>query len=253
MHRTSRARACLACIPWVMLHWALISGTLSAHASDTGSDGSQSRAKDLYLAGTAEARAGRWPEARDHFDASFKLDRQARTALGLARAHFKLKEYVAARRMLYQFERLARPGDARAEARELRAAVNKNVALLALALNPPNATVTLDKRPVPPWQIRFRVPMDPGKHQLGVNAQGYQPVSHDLEVEAGERLSADIQLQPATGAESGSLSPGLVAAANPPQETGEAEEAAEPSTPWVVIGIAGVLMAAVGIGVVVSQ
>ena len=91
--------------------------------------------------------------------------------------------------------------DARREAESLWARVPRlRIHILVPSAAPKRLDVTIDGRQVPAALIDVERPIDPGTHQISVNAEGFPPTARAISIESGDRITLQIPLYPSIAA-----------------------------------------------------
>jgi hypothetical protein len=204
-----------------------------ANAQDTGPDaaardavadpGAQATegAREAFLRGTEFARNAHWSEALAEFERSASLRPHAVTTYNEGACQRALGRYTLARKTLQQaLDENDRTGGAQlpeATIADIRGYLAQIDALLATAdvvLDPPNAAIAVDGRPlepagdgapltagtrppalaeVPPGS-RFRVLLDPGAHVITVSRRGYADAVVNRTFPAGVTVPLALRL-----------------------------------------------------------
>lgn len=184
----SRARAWL--VPLVLV------GALAcpARAQDEPESGEYWTLIDEAI---AEADAGRHGEALVLFRRAHELRPSARTLRAMGLMLYEMRDYVAASRVLAEALDDARRPLEGSERDEVAAAVRRAesfIGTLVLSTRPTAVQITVDGRPVERSADR-RIALNPGEHELGVRADGYEPERRTVAIRAGERLDLEVELR----------------------------------------------------------
>lgn len=175
-----------------------------------------------------EYQLGHWDEAAALFARAHALNPSARTFRGLGLAAFESRNYALAlgyMRAALRDTRRPLTAEQRRELERASARAEGFVARLVLALEPSNATFTLDGNPAQ-LDAHQELLLDPGDHELQLSAPGYEPRSMMLRAAAGTSRRLAVALAPlaqpgvgvatAAGPERGELRYTWVAAAGVP-------------------------------------
>ncbi|MEQ9324325.1 MAG: PEGA domain-containing protein [Polyangiaceae bacterium] len=193
-----------------------------------------SRARRAFVDGARHAEQMRWGDALERFEASSKLKRHAGTTYNIGICHRALGRYALAqatfRRALAEHEASGETELAPSLLQNTHAyleEIDRVLASFDVTLSPPDATVTVDGRPLevadpdaePPTLVagteppgagrappagRFRLVLDPGTHVFVLHAKGYGDVVLRQSVAAGahrpltlalERLPAELAVR----------------------------------------------------------
>ncbi|WP_437578346.1 PEGA domain-containing protein [Sorangium sp. So ce887] len=168
--------------------------------------------KDLARRGRKARDAGRWTEAHAAYDAAFKAADPASTAareraelageLGLCelalRRYRDAAEHLAW--SLEQREALSPALQRRFEEGQRKTA--PHIALLYLAVDPPDAEVLVDGERVGRAARTYTLFFDPGQHMVRARAPGREEVLHSLRAVAGAEHEISMQLPHAAAARS---------------------------------------------------
>lgn len=136
-----------------------------------------------------------WAEARALFGRAHELSPNARTFRGLGITAFELRRYVdAAAELEAALAEANKPLTAkqREEVQGLLARARDFIAVVTLEIQPSHAQLFLDGAPTRP--NGGRVSVDPGQHQLLVQAKGYQDWELALSADPGEKRDLEITL-----------------------------------------------------------
>jgi hypothetical protein len=159
--------------------------------------------KRHFRAGVTLYQGGNFSGALAEFRASQQLRPSANTLQNIALCQKELFRYIEA---IATLESLLRDyGDKlpAAEKKAVRDAIDEmrpRVASVIVAVTPPNATLSVDGRPVPGGAER-RVQLDVGEHAFEAEAPGYKPYARRIGF-----ASADRRIEVALTAEVGTLS-----------------------------------------------
>ena len=171
------------------------SGQPAAGSTSTSTE----EARRLFREGVAAVKAGRWEEARDRFERSYRASPAALTLFNLAGAQRNTKRLVAAGESYRTFLRQAEGG--RYEAFR-RAAEQELVELERLtpvvrirtAGALPADEIVVDGDPVSPEQAGEGVRLDPGPHEAQVRRSGRIAARRAFEVAEAQRIAVDLRV-----------------------------------------------------------
>jgi len=185
----------------------------------------RAKAREHYIAGVSHVRAARWSEALEAFEKSASLHPNATTSFDIGACERALGRYTQARSTLRRSLREAKAGgmpDAtRQEATAFLQQIDGLLATLDVTLNPPEAALLIDGRPLAPVDgkrgsfiagvlkpgvgkslgtNRFNVVLNPGAHVVTVSRKGYEDVVVNRSVAPGEKgeLRLELSKLPAT-------------------------------------------------------
>lgn len=234
---TQRARAIR-----LLLSLAVCTGAALPRAAAQTSQAAQPDYHTLVQKGLREYELGNFHEARAFFQQAHQLSPNARTLRGLGMTSYEMRRYVEAidyfQRALAASER-ALTAQMRAEVTQLLTQARSFVTKLHLSVTPANAQLRLDTREVARDQDGA-ILMDPGTHELVVEAPGHEPVTRTIRSDGAEALTLAIDLRNSqTSAEPAAVELAFA----PPLAARSADRAAarQPSdnslAPYVVIGV----------------
>lgn len=165
-------------------------------SAEPSSSSDYRRAIDAAL---SEFEAQRYEEARALFLEAHALDPNARTLRGIALCAFELGDYVGAITYFEQAlasDRRTLDTRQRAQAEQLLARSRTFVGTVRLTVEPATATVTVDGRP--PTIRDGAILLNPGDHEIRVEAEGFASDSRRVRVEPSAPIPLSIVLvQPA--------------------------------------------------------
>ena len=213
-------------------------------------------AEKLFLDGRALMAAGKVHEACEKFADSQRADPALGTLLHLAACHEKdhrpataWSEFSDAAEQARNSGAHDRERYARAQVAELEKQLQKVV--IDVAPSVPGIAITLDAQPLPAGVVGTEIPLDPGDHDLEVNAPGKKPWKKSgLNLGTSTTVThvavtLEDQPAPATPVASGPEPSSAVVIAGPAPSTDEAPHAA------MARRIAGVGAIAAGVGLLV--
>jgi len=184
-----------------------------------------SRARRAFVDGARHAEQMRWGDALERFEASAKLKPHAGTTYNIGICHRALGRYALARatfrRALAEHEASGETELAPSLLQNTRAYLDEIDRVLAsydVELSPPDATITVDGRPLeiadtssqPPTLIagteppgpgtkppagRFRLVLDPGTHVFVLNAKGHGEVVLRKSITASAHRELELELE----------------------------------------------------------
>ena len=162
-------------------------------------DDAHLRAKELFDQGVAALAAQRWLDAEDRFRRSAELVPRSSSLYNLALALFEQHRYrdcveVSDRMLATADEQdVARFREPAARLREKALAL---AAIYLLTIDPRDANVTLDGKPVAGSDATRKLVLDPGMHRIAASAPGHAERVLALEVASGEQSSGTLALAP---------------------------------------------------------
>lgn len=167
----------------------------------------------LTKKGIMEYELGHWAEAKAHFLRAHALFPNARTLRALGLLAFETRSYVEALDWLDRaLESQQKPltEEMRIQVESLAKDARSFVARVGLVLEPADAHVFVDGQ-----AVKLREPnlllLDPGEHELRIEATGYLPVRRRIRASAGRTSALELRLLAADG---GGPEPSRVAAAS---------------------------------------
>jgi hypothetical protein len=222
-------------VPSLMLVLALAGASATAHADGTpqapaASEETKAQARTNYVEGVKLVQRAQWSEALAAFEASAKLFPNAATTLNMGACERALGRYVRARSTLSRAlaESAAAgnvlPESSVVEAKGFIAEIDHILARVTLTVDPPEATITIDGRPLarteepaaarpivaagvlppgpgtPPPAPTFDVVLDPGAHVITLARKGFTDVVVNRTVAPGSATTLELKLDrlPAT-------------------------------------------------------
>lgn len=158
----------------VAVRAALLVTFLASFAPRAEAQTSQEQARALFTRGLEHARDQSWVEALEAFRASAAIHDRASTRLNIASILLRLGRHLEARDELHAL----RDGGALAthEQSEVDALLERaldGLRSIAVRVHPPEASLTVDGRPVEARGAERRFEVDPGAHRLEARADGY--------------------------------------------------------------------------------
>jgi tetratricopeptide (TPR) repeat protein len=174
---------------------ALLLGMLS-WAAVAGAQASQEEYQQLVQQGLHEYEVGNFVEAKVFFQRAHRLSPSARTLRGLGMVSYELRRYVEAVEFLKQAlasEERPLTADMQQEVTQLLRQALTFVTWLDLSVSPQQAEVHVDARGVS-READGRIMLDPGSHELLIEAPGYIAVTRTIRSDGADTLSLSIQL-----------------------------------------------------------
>jgi len=137
--------------------------------------------------------AENWSRARVLFERAHALEPSARTLRALGLTSVRLKHYDRARHELETAlldARQALTTEQRTQVTEALRWMDETLSVLRVVVTPPEAQVRIDGEPV-----SDEVTLEPGKHELRVEASGYVPLDRTFACERAQHRTLEIALQ----------------------------------------------------------
>lgn len=202
--------------------------------------------------------------ARDLFERAHAVWPNARTLRGLGRVAFDLRHYRAAITYLQRADvSTVQPLDTelRDESARLQAGAERALARVKVQLVPANAQLLVDDK-LEPLDQNQRLSLDPGTHDVIIQAPGYVAQQRPYHLYAAERAEWSVQLEPralpsgatASRAET-ALPPSF--SLRPPQSEREAPASESTRRAWLVptglsLTVGGAVLAGIGVDALFS-
>jgi tetratricopeptide (TPR) repeat protein len=156
----------------------------------------QSEYQSVVEKGLEEFALGNYSEARTFFQRAHRLSPSARTLRSLGMTSYELRRYVEAQEYLQQ----ALASDVRPltpqlhqEVTELLKQARSFIAKLQLTVTPETAQVRVDTQQVY-RDAQGLIMLDPGTHELTVDAFQYEAVARNIRCDGSETVSLTIRL-----------------------------------------------------------
>jgi hypothetical protein len=169
---------------------------------------STNSAYDAFIEQALQAYdAGRFAEARGLFRRAHEVMPTARTLRTIGMCSFNLGDYAdAATSLEAALEDVHKPltSEQRRQASELIARCSQQIGRFQLRLSPSEATLSVDGR-VTTRAGQHELLLDPGRHELTVQARGYRSVESVLNVDGGDHTTLEFHLPPNVLASLGEL------------------------------------------------
>jgi hypothetical protein len=162
----------------------------------------RAQAQPVFNRGLALVQEQRWSEALEAFLEAHRIYPSPILLFNIGYCQRALGDYVAALRTLREFlsgpvtgAAATRRAEAEGYVRELEARIARLELQLPTELRA-GAEVMLDGRALTlDAEGRAVQPLDPGRHTVQVRHGGYRPLFLDRDVQPGERVHLDVQLQ----------------------------------------------------------
>lgn len=185
---------------------AFVALSAAAPNARAQSDEQRADARSLAVQGVKAFSEGRWQDAVDFLDRAESLVHAPTHLLFLARAHAKLRHYVKARELYLRIAHQTIGAsasqafrDAQASAADEVADVEPHIGQLTISVRGPDpntAKVTMDGAAVQSVLIGVARPVDPGEHQVNVEASGFAAQSKKVTVGDGGSATVVLELAP---------------------------------------------------------
>jgi len=170
--------------------------TRVASAQEAQADEQEETYRGLIRDAVEQSRTGHLQESLALFLRAHAMRPSARTLRGIGLVRFGLADYAGTIRALEASladERRPLDDDDRAEATEILERARRFVARVELRLSPENARVSSDGRPLDPGQDGA-ILLNPGRHELRIEAEGLLPQTRTIEVEGGATSELEVTL-----------------------------------------------------------
>jgi tetratricopeptide (TPR) repeat protein len=203
---------------------------LGGEAANEAATAHHRKALELYDAGDLS-------QALVEFERAYAANGNYRPLFNIGELHFQLGHYAKAQQSLEKY--LKEGGDAipqerRGEVEQDLAKLRLRTATLAVAVDPPDASVHINDEPAPPKPTLVNA----GRVHVRVEKDGYASLSRDVVVAGGEQQMVTVKLVP------------LASAPPPPQPVTTEEGAGVPPLAiagWITTGV--LAAGAVGTGI----
>jgi tetratricopeptide (TPR) repeat protein len=207
-------------------------------------------AEQLFNEARDLAKAGKWAEACQKFEASFKQDPALGTRLNLATCYEHIGKLASAWGLYRESADLAgKTGDAKRSdyAQKQALVLEPRLPKLAIILPPkppPGLTVQRDGAPVSVGELGLALYIDPGVHEVTASAPGFETFSQKITLVEGKTETLAI--------------PDLTAKPEQTKPNANSEPPVVDTTPisptrkYVGIGIGGAGIVAVGVGLIIG-
>lgn len=199
------------------------------------------RSRAAFRKGVQQARAQEWAGARASFEEAYTLVQHPSILLNLGVARLKTDEPVLAEQDLARFlsDDTGAAPDEIASARDALAEARAKLGTLHIVVSPPSAQVTVDGKPPNMRAVEgsgkeatVDMRVRAGKHEVVVEADGFEPVTQSPDVPAKGTAEVKATLAPKTEA------PPPVAPPPPPRV--EHETPTRTIVGWTLTGVGGV-------------
>ncbi|WP_437775933.1 PEGA domain-containing protein [Sorangium sp. So ce1097] len=223
----------------------------------TPAPAADSAEKDLVRRARKARRSGKWNEAYDAYKAAFEAAEAVPSAIG-ARAELAgelglcalaLRKYrEAAEHLTWSLEQghaLTDEVRLRFEAGQAKAAFY--LIRVLLSVDPPDAEVFIDGKPIGRTARTYKLFLEPGRHMVRARAPGREDALHVVSADAGSELEMAMQLPRAA------MSSAKEAPATPKAVSAPPAARPQPPSPWAswpgTLRIAGITVATAGVSV----
>ncbi len=211
-------------------------------------------ARRLFRTGLEAARAGRWEDARNDFERSYRVAAVPTTLLNLAGAQVETGQLVAGMESYQRFLSRATSGRAvsyREQAEEALEAVQRRVP--RVTIHAPSIEdgdqLRIDGESISTAVLDTELPLDPGAHQIVLVRDGAEVAREDVSLDEGEEETVRLEARAAPsldvtegGFEDDDDANLLVS----DQEAGEDDEGGGVlSSPWLWLGVGAVVVGGV--------
>lgn len=197
-----RRRSGLVVLALVLLSAAGGRALAEADVTDAQwTDAQRAEYEELTKKGILEYELGHWAEAKAHFSRAHALFPNARTLRALGLIAFETRSYVEA---LDQLERALASQqkplteEMRTQVTSLAGDASSFVARFALVLDPADAQVFVDGERATLREQHVLL-VDPGEHELRIEAEGWLPQSRQIRASAGQSSELKLALLAADG------------------------------------------------------
>ena len=170
-------------------------------------------AKRAYAAGEMAYQAGDYKSAIQNFSDAQNLLYSPLAAYWLAasyKADGQIPQAIAELKALLESPGAEKIGPEKlAEAKQALEELQKAPSIISVSTEPPGATIAVDGQPYP-GQTPVDVQVAPGRHEISVALQGYEPSSVELEMppgSKGDHKFALVAIPPPPAAEPGVVAP----------------------------------------------
>jgi hypothetical protein len=215
-----------------------------------------SEARRLFEKGLTLAEWERWEESLAAFRRSADLVPRPSTSYNIANALYRLDRPAEG---LVELDRLRVMAETQRDAETLRREANLralllvSVAELRVGITPSDASLFIDGHMSSESGFERLVRLDPGKHSLRVERQGYVTALRQVHLERGARKYESIVLSPDPAAEAEPLA--VLAAGTASTETPRDDRKPFVKRPgfWVMIGAIALIGAGTGVAVALTR
>ncbi len=201
----------------------------------------------LFKRGKKMFRARRYQESYQAYKSAWELRQSYDIAANLGNVELKLNKYAdAAKHLSFALDNLppslAEPTRSRAKKKlkERLASALEHVGAVKLAVSPEGAELAIDGQAVGKAPLAQKLYLEPGKHELVAQYEGYRSLTHQLEISAGSSETVRLELVPNQQAPTNGPIP-----VKPGDDTAQDQADSGPILPLVIVGY---VLAAGGIG-----
>lgn len=216
------------CALWSLLAGALVCSPVSAEEDPEAY-------KQLIRQAVDQYELDNFAEAKALFTEAHRVFPNARTLRGLGLCANSMRDYVGAIHYLEAaIAQRARPLEPAMvnEAQAVIARARSFIGRVRVALDPPDATLTVDAWPAE--RVGGVLELNPGTHELAAQAPGRQSATRLVRVESGAELSVELALAPTE----------VVSTSAAPASAAESDSSI---APWIVVGVSGAVAIAGGV------
>jgi hypothetical protein len=212
-------------------------------------------AEKLYADGEKLRDAGDWAAACAKFEGSLALDPAAGTVLQLFACAEREGKLATAWVRLKEARSINADTKSEKTRREIAAFIDAAIARIEPKLpmlrvdvaGPARAVVTRDGQPV---VVASELPVDPGKHTIVVQAEGFVEVRREIELAPGQKETLTIQMVPSTPAEPMDTVPRTPVVPNPKPEP---KQTAAPDSGLSGVQVGGLVVGGFGAASLVTS
>jgi hypothetical protein len=142
-----------------------------------------------------EAR-GQWEDALADYQAAYRAYPAAQIFFPIAQAEQRLERNLDAFRHYQQVLAQSEvPEELRLRVQEQAELLKTKISALRFAVDPKNATLELDGRPIPAQDVSGPLYVEPGKHHYIARAKGYRSRRRELDLQPGRQLEESVSLE----------------------------------------------------------
>ena len=223
-------------------------GAINARPAFAVTDAERAAARTIGYQGLAAYKKGNYPLALEKFSRAYEVLKVPTLGLWTARALAKQGRLVEAAERYLELTRIEVSGgdeqlqrQAQATAAKERQALMPRIAGLTIQLRgvkPEQAQITLDGKEVPSAFVGEQQPVDPGEHQIKVQA-GDQEVEKTATLGEGEKQTLEIELEPIAATEESPGKPTPVTGTSKGDQGAENERPWQKTATWISLGVGG--------------
>ena len=231
----------------------MMSSRLASAQTTQSNDAREAERTALYRTGVEASAAGRWAEARERFAEALAIRASPKVFFSLAQAEEQLGQVASAHA---DYGRALAGGKAAHESDVVTAAERAQRTLdprvphvRILVTGASAATATMDGQAI---AVSAALAVDPGAHQLVVNAPGMREVRTSVAIGESQQLDVPVSLEPESAgapAQPAPVAPTSTAAEESPAGTEAAPSSNSGSSPWRTVGLVTAGVGVVGLGV----